>query len=66
MILIESKHFLWNKKSNFPPVAWDDVCVPKSHGGLRIRKSNHLNMAFLAKLGKYNPLGGNHESEISS
>ncbi|CAN1140307.1 Putative ribonuclease H protein At1g65750 [Linum perenne] len=31
-------------------VSWDQVCKPKSKGGLGLRLARHLNMAFMAKL----------------
>ena len=30
-------------------MAWDNVCLPKSDGGLGIRKLRHLNKALVAK-----------------
>ena len=34
----------------FPLVAWDNVCRPKSEGGLGIRKNKDVNKASIAKL----------------
>ena len=40
-----------NENKVFPLVAWDDVCRPKSEGGLGIRKNNDANKAAITKLG---------------
>ncbi|CAN1796887.1 Putative ribonuclease H protein At1g65750 [Linum perenne] len=31
-------------------VSWDEVCKPKEHGGLGLKKAKELNMAFMMKL----------------
>ncbi|KAL6145048.1 hypothetical protein ACLB2K_055736 [Fragaria x ananassa] len=46
----ESRSFLWGDSKN-PPVAWEQVCTPKSIGGLGIRPSAYFNKAAVAKLG---------------
>lgn len=33
------------------PIAWNDVCTSKKSEGLAIRNLEHLNDAYLAKLG---------------
>ena len=49
-------NFLWlpnigsNETKVFPLVAWDNVCRPKSEGGLGIRKNEDVNKASFAKL----------------
>ena len=46
---IINRIFLWlpnmgiNENKVFPLVAWDDVCRPKSEGGLGIKKNNYVN-----------------------
>ena len=36
-----------NEAKVFPLVAWDDICKPKSEGGLEIRKNNDVNKASI-------------------
>lgn len=46
--------FLWmgmENKRHLSLVNWDTVCLPKSMGGLGIRKINALNKALIAKVG---------------
>lgn len=48
------KTFLWTgleEKKHLALVNWDTVCLPKSLGGLGIRKINTLNKALIAKIG---------------
>ena len=35
----------------FTLVSWDNVCRPKSEGGLGIRKNDEVNRATITKLG---------------
>ena len=54
---IINRNFLWlpNMGDNgikvFPFVSWDNVCRPKSEGGLGIRKNDEVNRATITKLG---------------
>lgn len=48
------KTFLWTgleEKKCLALVNWDTMCLPKSLGGLGIRKINALNKALIAKIG---------------
>lgn len=49
------KDFWWGfsplKSRNFTTKAWDAICLPKSMGGLGIRKMHEVNTALIAKLG---------------
>ncbi|PRQ27069.1 putative reverse transcriptase zinc-binding domain-containing protein [Rosa chinensis] len=45
------RNFFWGSSSTSPPVAWEQVCSPKSKGGLGIRPVSCFNKAALAKLG---------------
>ena len=40
-----------NEAKGFPLVVWDDVCRPKSEGGLGIRRNEDVNKALIIKLG---------------
>lgn len=40
-----------NETKVFLLVAWDDVCRPKSEGGLEIRKNNDVSKDLITKLG---------------
>jgi len=47
------REFFWKKNTSekgLPLVAWDKICRPKILGGLGLRKSAAVNIAFLAKL----------------
>ena len=49
-----NRDILWGstkEKKKVPLVKWDNVCKPTKEGGLRIRKTSMMNLAFLAKLG---------------
>ena len=49
-----NREFFWKNASSakgMPLVAWDKICRPKQLGGLGIRKTAAVNIAFLAKLG---------------
>ena len=48
-----NRDFFWKNSSSrkgFPMVAWEKICRPKSLGGLGLRKTAAVNMAFIAKL----------------
>ena len=40
-----------NETKVFPLVAWDEVCIPKSKGGLGLKKNDEVNGTTIAKLG---------------
>lgn len=45
--------FLWgatNDRNKFSLIAWRKVCQPEANGGLRLRKMEECNLAFLIKL----------------
>lgn len=47
-----NREFLWNHlegKRKIHGVQWDIVCLPKSIGGLGIRKTDEMNIAMLSK-----------------
>lgn len=49
-----SRDFLWGSNSEKRKqhlVAWSKVCLPKSEGGLGIRKAGDMNKSLLAKIG---------------
>ncbi|CAA7036314.1 unnamed protein product [Microthlaspi erraticum] len=49
-----SRDFVWGstlEKRKQHLVGWDRICLPKSEGGLGIRKSGAMNMALVAKVG---------------
>lgn len=46
----ENRRFFWGPEAKSPPVAWKDLCKPKSLGGLGIRPASFLNNAALSKL----------------
>ncbi|KAF7815401.1 putative ribonuclease H protein At1g65750 family [Senna tora] len=49
-----NRHFIWGCSSTHRKthlVAWDNVCKPKSSGGLGLRHVRHQNSAFMFKLG---------------
>lgn len=50
-----SRGFLWrgnvNEKKGWILVAWNNVCKPKSCGGLGLRKLSDMNSAMLGKVG---------------
>eukprot|EP00268_Persea_americana_P028557 TRINITY_DN27713_c0_g1_i3.p1 TRINITY_DN27713_c0_g1~~TRINITY_DN27713_c0_g1_i3.p1 ORF type:complete len:189 (+),score=14.42 TRINITY_DN27713_c0_g1_i3:725-1291(+) len=44
------RNFLWDargKDTYIQPIAWDSICLPKSHGGLGIKSVLNLNKASL-------------------
>ena len=46
------RNFLWTgdfRKNNFAPVAWKDICMPKTEGGLNIFDLKVVNYCYLAK-----------------
>jgi len=48
-----NRNFFWkksNKDQGLPMIAWDTICRPKSFGGLGLRKTEAVNLAFQAKL----------------
>jgi hypothetical protein len=49
------RKFWWgfspNKNHNLTLLAWDNICKPKSLGGLGIRSLDTMNLSLLAKLG---------------
>ncbi|XP_024200132.1 uncharacterized protein LOC112203389 [Rosa chinensis] len=47
----ETRSFFWGKDCHCPPVAWNQICLPKSLDGLGIRLTTSFNKAALAKLG---------------
>ncbi|KAF7844993.1 ribonuclease H [Senna tora] len=47
------RNFLWGstpEKRSIHQVSWDQVCIPKTLGGLGINSLNHMNKAFIYKL----------------
>ncbi|XP_019150780.1 PREDICTED: uncharacterized protein LOC109147628 [Ipomoea nil] len=47
------RNFLWGHTDDtrkIHTVSWDDICKPKLHGGLGLRKAQDFNMAFLTKM----------------
>ncbi|CAN1126705.1 Putative ribonuclease H protein At1g65750 [Linum perenne] len=45
--------FVWGSTNNgrkIHLVSWDEVCKPKEHGGLGLKKAKELNMAFMMKM----------------
>ena len=49
-----NRDFFWkhsHSNKGMPLVAWDKVCRPKQLGGLGLRKTAAVNIAYLAKLG---------------
>lgn len=46
----ENRRFFWGSDVSSPPVAWKEVCKPKSLGGLGIRPTSFFNNAALSKL----------------
>ncbi|CAN1848015.1 Putative ribonuclease H protein At1g65750 [Linum perenne] len=50
------RNFMWgstNECRKIHLVSWDEVCNPKEHGGLGLKKAKELNMAFMMKLAFY-------------
>jgi len=48
-----NRDFLWKKDNTnkgLPLIVWDKVCMPKSQGGIGLRKTEDINMAFQCKL----------------
>jgi len=48
-----NREFFWKNSSTrkgLPLIAWDKICCPKTIGGLGLRKTAAVNLAFLAKL----------------
>jgi len=48
-----NREFFWKNSSSrkgIPLIAWDKICYPKKFGGLGLRKTAAVNLAFLAKL----------------
>ena len=48
-----NRDFFWKNSSTrkgLPLIAWDKICCPKTVGGLGLRKTAAVNLAFLAKL----------------
>ncbi|PRQ37611.1 putative reverse transcriptase zinc-binding domain-containing protein [Rosa chinensis] len=46
----QARSFFWGSDMKCAPVAWEEVCQPKSTGGLGIRPSAYFNNAAIAKL----------------
>ncbi|CAN1138974.1 Putative ribonuclease H protein At1g65750 [Linum perenne] len=47
------RNFVWGSTTECRKihlVSWDEVCKPKEHGGLGLKKAKELNMAFMMKL----------------
>ncbi|CAN1123467.1 Putative ribonuclease H protein At1g65750 [Linum perenne] len=47
------RNFVWGSTNDCRKihlVSWDEVCKPKEHGGLGLKKARDLNMAFMMKL----------------
>jgi len=47
------RQFFWKNSASdkgLPSVAWDKICLPKTKGGLGIRKAEAINQAFQDKL----------------
>ncbi|CAN1788863.1 Putative ribonuclease H protein At1g65750 [Linum perenne] len=47
------RNFMWGSTNDCRKihlVSWDEVCKPKEHGGLGLKKARDLNMAFMMKL----------------
>ncbi|CAL1398235.1 unnamed protein product [Linum trigynum] len=48
------RSFVWGSiegKRKTHLVAWDNICKPKSQGGLGLKSARHMNMAYMIKLG---------------
>ena len=48
-----NREFLWKKNNmdkGLPLIAWDKICMPKSKGGIGLRKTEAVNTAFQCKL----------------
>lgn len=57
-----NRNFLWGHDENTKKlhhINWDTIAKPKIYGGLGIRKANHINAAFMAKI-KWNVLTKNN------
>lgn len=49
-----ARQFIWGAtegKRNMALVGWDDICQPKIHGGLSLRRLRDQNKAFMLKIG---------------
>lgn len=46
----ENRRFFWGSDAKSPPIAWKEVCKPKTLGGLGVRPAKFFNNAALAKL----------------
>ncbi|CAN1147600.1 Putative ribonuclease H protein At1g65750 [Linum perenne] len=47
------RNFVWGSTNEYMKihlVSWDEVCKPKEHGRLGLKKAKELNMAFMMKL----------------